>query len=62
VSMVEAAKLAAEQEVRKARVILKNEAVGLAVQMAESLISEKINNTDRKNIIEDYLAKVGGMK
>ena len=39
VSMVEAAKLAAEQEVRKARVTLKNEAVGLAVQMAESLIT-----------------------
>ena len=62
VSMVEAAKLAAEQEVRKARVTLKNEAVGLAVQMAESLIREKINDTDRKKIIEDYLVKVGGMK
>jgi len=61
-SMVEAAKLAAEQEVRKARITLKNEAVGLAVQMAESLIREKINDTDRKRIIEDYLEKVGGMK
>jgi F-type H+-transporting ATPase subunit b len=61
-SIVEAAKLAAEQEVRKARVTLKNEAVGLAVQMAESLVREKINDTDRKKIIEDYLVKVGGMK
>ncbi len=61
-SMVEAARLAAEQEVRKARVTLKSEAVGLAVQMAESLIREKINDTDRKRIIEDYLEKVGGMK
>lgn len=34
-SMVEAAKLAAEQEVRKARATLKNEAVAMAVQMAE---------------------------
>ncbi len=41
--MVESAKLAAEQEVRKAKSILKNEAVGLAVGMAESLIREKIN-------------------
>ena len=62
VSMVEAAKLAAEQEVRKARAILKNEAVAMAVQMAESLIREKINDADRKKIVEDYLVKVGGIK
>ncbi len=62
VSMVEAAKLAAEQEVRKARATLKNEAVAMAVQMAESLIREKINDADRKKIVEDYLVKVGGIK
>lgn len=61
-SMVEAAKLAAEQEVRKAKIALKNEAVELAVQMAESLITEKIDEDDRKRIVEDYLVKVGGMK
>lgn len=62
VSMVEAAKLAAEQEVRKARATLKNEAVAMAVQLAESLIREKINDADRKKIVEDYLVKVGGTK
>lgn len=61
-SMVESAKVAAEQEVRKAKKILKNEAVGLAVELAESLIREKINEDDRKRIVEEYLVKVGGMK
>jgi len=61
-SMVESAKLAAEQEVRKAKTVLKNEAVGLAVELAESLIREKINEDDRKRIVEEYLVKVGGMK
>ncbi len=61
-SMVETAKLAAEQEVRKAKTALRNEAVELAMELAESLIREKINDTDRKKIVEDYLGKVGGMK
>jgi F-type H+-transporting ATPase subunit b len=60
--MVESAKVAADQEVRKAKMILKNEAVGLAVELAESLIREKINEDDRKRIVEEYLVKVGGMK
>ncbi|MGD9819733.1 MAG: hypothetical protein AB7V04_13710 [Desulfomonilaceae bacterium] len=61
-AMIESAKLTAEQEVRKARILLKNEAVELAVTMAEALIKEKINDQDRKRIVEDYLVKVGGMK
>jgi F-type H+-transporting ATPase subunit b len=61
-AMVEAAKLAAEQEVRKARELLKTEAVELAVEMAESLIRDRIDEGDRKRIVEDYLVKVGGMK
>jgi len=61
-AMVEAARLAAEQEVRKAKVILKNEAVDMAVKLAETLIREKITDSDRKKIMEDYLDKVGGMK
>jgi F-type H+-transporting ATPase subunit b len=60
--MVEAAKLTAAQEVRKAKVALKNEAVEMAVQLAETLIREKIDDEDRARIVEDYLAKVGGMK
>lgn len=61
-TMVEAAKVTAEQEVRKAKIALKNEAVTLAVGIAEALIREKINDADRKRIVEDYLGKVGGMK
>lgn len=61
-AMVEAARMAAEQEVRKAKVILKNEAVDMAVKLAETLIREKITDSDRKKIMEDYLDKVGGMK
>ncbi len=61
-AMIESAKMTAEQEVRKARILLKNEAVELAMTMAEALIKEKINDQDRKRIVEDYLVKVGGMK
>jgi F-type H+-transporting ATPase subunit b len=60
--MVASAKVTAEQEVRKARIALKNEAVELAVQLAEAMIREKITEDDRRMIVEDYLAKVGGMK
>lgn len=61
-AMMESAKMTAEQEVRKARILLKNEAVELAMTMAEALIKQKINDQDRKRIVEDYLVKVGGMK
>jgi F-type H+-transporting ATPase subunit b len=61
-AMVETAKLAAEQEVRKAKALLRNEAVELAVEMAEALIREKITEDDRKKIVGDYLANVGGVK
>jgi F-type H+-transporting ATPase subunit b len=61
-SMVETAKLTAEQEVRKAKAALKAEAVDLAMEMAEALILEKITQDDRKRISEEYLVKVGGMK
>ena len=61
-TMIEAAKMTAEQEVRKARESLKSEAAELAVQMAETMIREKISEKDRKRIVEEYLVKVGGMK
>ncbi|MBM4326615.1 MAG: ATP synthase F0 subunit B [Deltaproteobacteria bacterium] len=61
-SMVEAAKIAAEQEVRKGKAALQAEAVDLAVQMAETLIRQKITAEDQKRMVEEYLAKVGGMK
>lgn len=61
-AMVETAKLAAEQEVRKAKASLKAEAVELAVELAEALVREKINEDDHKRLVEDYLDKVGGMK
>ena len=60
--MIEGAKIAAEQEVRKAKETLRNESADLAVELAEALIREKIGKEDQKKIVEDYLAKVEGMK
>jgi len=61
-AVTEAARIAAEQEVRKAKVALQNEAVELAIQTAETLIREKIVEADHRRIVEDYLAKVEGKK
>lgn len=61
-SVIEAARITADQEVRKAKTALKNEAVELAMGMAEALIRDKITDEDRQRITEDYLVKVGGMK
>jgi F-type H+-transporting ATPase subunit b len=60
--MMEAAKVAAEQEVRKAKSTLKNESVELAIGLSEALIRDKISADDHKKIVQDYLAKVEGMK
>jgi len=60
--VVDAARLAAEQEVRKAKAELQNEAVKLAVQLAEALIRDKISEQDHKRLVQEYLAKVEGMK
>lgn len=61
-SIVEAARITADQEVRKAKAALKTEAVELAMEMAETLIRDRISEDDRERIVEDYLVKVGGMK
>jgi F-type H+-transporting ATPase subunit b len=61
-AMVESAKLTAEQEVRKAKQALKDESAMLAVELAESLIRESINDDDRKRLVEEYFVKVGGTK
>ncbi len=58
----ETAQLTAEQELRKAKTMLQNEAVEMAIEVAESLITDKITDADRKAIVDDYLGKVGGMK
>jgi F-type H+-transporting ATPase subunit b len=58
----ESARLTAEQELRKAKTMLQNEAVEMAMEVAEALITDKITDQDRKAIVEDYLGKVGGMK
>ncbi len=60
--MIDAARVAAEQEVRKARAALQGEASRMAVEMAEGLIREKISEADQKKIFEDYLGRVEGMK
>lgn len=60
--IVEAAKLAAQQEVRKVRASLQNEAVDLAVATAEAIIKEKIGPEDHKKMVDDYLARIEGLK
>lgn len=47
---------------RKAKAELKNEAATLAVELAETLIREQINEDDRQRLVEEYLVKVGGTK
>lgn len=61
-AMVESAKLTADQEVRKARTSLQNEAVEMAVRMAEAIIREKISDDDHQRLVDEYLDKVEGMK
>lgn len=60
--IVEAAKIAAQQEVRKVRASLQNEAVDLAVATAEAIIKEKIGPEDHKKMVDDYLARIEGLK
>ena len=49
---------AADQEVLKARMELREEAVRLAVELAEKTLKEKINKDDQNRLVGDYLAKV----
>lgn len=60
--MIDAARVAADQEVRKARAALQGDASRMALEMAEAIIRDKISDADQKRIFEDYLGRVEGMK
>lgn len=50
----------AEQEVRKARELLKGEAIRLSLELAERLIREKIGPEDQRGLAERYLSRLEG--
>ncbi len=58
----EQAKVATELEVKKAKQELQQEAIELAVNMAENLLKEKITPEDQKNLFADYVSKVKNIK
>lgn len=62
VKIREQAAAAAEQEVLKARMELREEAGRLAVQLAEQTLKEKIEKNDQDRLVGEYLAKVVNLK
>jgi F-type H+-transporting ATPase subunit b len=58
----EQARVAADQEVLKARAELRREAAHLAVQLAEGTLKEKIEKNDQDRLVGEYLTKVVNLK
>ena len=58
VKIREQAVLSANQEVAKARTQLREEAVRLAVQLAEQTLKDNINKEDQDRLVGEYLTKV----
>ncbi len=48
----------ADQEVASAQRSLRNEAAKLAVEVAEKLVKENVDDNDRQRMVENYLEKV----
>jgi|Deesub1362A_J573_1020465.scaffolds.fasta_scaffold00186_41 F-type H+-transporting ATPase subunit b len=53
------AELTAEQELKKAKQLLREEAVMLAAQMAEELLKQRIEPKDHTSLIQDYVKRLG---
>jgi len=51
-----------DQEVRKARASLREEAINLALELAEGKIKENLRKEDDENIIKEYIKKMGDGK
>lgn len=49
------AKLAAEQEIKKARIEIREEAARLAVQMAEDILKKELSPADQEKLVKGYL-------
>jgi F-type H+-transporting ATPase subunit b len=56
------AEQAASQEIGRAKAELRQEAVRLAVGLAEETLKEKINKDDQDRLVGEYLAKVVNLK
>ena len=52
------AQVVAEQEVRKARFILRKEMVDLSMEMAEKLLREATQPQDQEKLVEEFMGKV----
>jgi F-type H+-transporting ATPase subunit b len=50
---------AVEQEVRRARTVLREEASDLAVELAERLLRESVNDGDRDRLVDEFVERVG---
>lgn len=49
------AKLAAEQEIKKARIEIREEAARLAVQLAEDILKKELSPADQEKLVKGYL-------
>lgn len=55
------AELTAEQELKKARSLLRREAVELAARIAETILRQRIDSKDHERLIRQYVDSVGKM-
>lgn len=56
------AETTADQEVRKAKIALRSEAVDLASEMAENILKKNMTKDDLKKITEEYIKKTSELK
>ncbi|OGP94455.1 MAG: hypothetical protein A2V53_01400 [Deltaproteobacteria bacterium RBG_19FT_COMBO_56_10] len=49
------AKIAAEQEIKKARIEIREEAARLAVQLAEEILKKELSPADQERLVKGYL-------
>ena len=57
-ALVKAADRSLEEELRRVRRILETEAVNAAMEAAEKLVRQKINDQDRKRLNEEYYDQI----
>ncbi len=52
----------AQQEVKKAKIALKEEAVDLSLKITEQLIKRNIQESDHERLLTEYIDKIKGLK
>lgn len=55
VKIKEQARLSAEQELKKAKLEIKEEVASLAVQMAETILKKELSSSDQEKLVKGYL-------